>query len=98
MIHKLSVGIRGKCSKNDSQVAVDISGLGERHQDRSGITTGITDIEEENLDKGSKLVLHNKMRIVTYSPSSQDSRSQGSGPGQSGKRWPQKALERRTPT
>lgn len=40
------LGVRGKCSKNDHQVAVDISGLGERLQDKSGTTTEVRDDEE----------------------------------------------------
>lgn len=37
VINKLNLNMRGKCSKNDSHVAVDISGLGERLEDRSGL-------------------------------------------------------------
>lgn len=67
----------GKYSKNDRPVAVDISGLWERFQDRNEITTLVRDDKEENLSKKVTLVQCNKARVVTYTLSSQGKGSQG---------------------
>lgn len=83
--------------QNDSQVAVDISGLGER-MDRSRTTTRVGNDEEENQSKRSKLVQCNKARIVTYSIKSGRKETGVVVQGRAKQGWPQKALERGTPT
>lgn len=77
MINTICLGVSGIYSKNDSPVAVDISGLWERFQGRNETTTLARDDKEEDLSKRSYVSATQQGTVVTYTLSSQGKGSQG---------------------